>query len=98
MNIPTYPEDRDFTAWAASVDPKVWEKLDLHAARMGWEAHRAHVPLPMVALHEPYLQALQAIAGGNFPHAGLLAGNGQWHELVIEIQRLARAAIQGETP
>jgi hypothetical protein len=92
MKIPTYPEDRDFTAWAASVDPKVWEKLDLHAARMGWEAHRAHVPLPMVALHEPYLDALRAIETGA---SCQLAAKGDWHAIVVELQQIAHNAIEG---
>lgn len=49
MKIPTYPEDRDFTAWAASVNPNVWAMLDLAAARMGWEAHKRLLELQQVA-------------------------------------------------
>lgn len=36
----------EFTAWAATLDPKHWSKYDLSACRLGWEAGVASVSGP----------------------------------------------------
>lgn len=67
---PLAHENPEFTAWVKTVEPQMWAKFDLSAARIGWEAARRAQPVRVKALewneyeHEGVADRWDAEVGG----------------------------------